>query len=129
MIKIVVHHKTGTISKGNTNDFSPSRPSFHLRDLDDAANVSEISLENLKAVFVVKDFNGNPQHIYSRDFSECTGFGKHIIVTFNDGEQFHGVSDAIHRNRTGFFVTPIDSEANTIRAFVINAFIKDVEFV
>lgn len=129
MNKIVVHRKNGEVSKGRTNDFSPARPSFHLRDHMDSSVVQEIELESLKAVFFVKDFIGNPLHTYSRDFQGSQGFGKHIIVVFKDGERFHGTSGAIHRNRIGFFVSPIDSEANTIRAFVINSFIEDVEAV
>lgn len=129
MNKIVVHRKNGEIIKGKTNDFSPSRTSFHLRDYMDNSIVQEIELENLKAVFFVKDFMGNPEHTYSNDFSESRGFGKHIIVVFKDGERFHGTSGAIHRNRVGFFVSPIDPGANTTRAFVINSFIEDVETV
>lgn len=129
MIKLVVHHKNGEIAKGQTNDFSPSRSSFHLRDYKDNTAVLEIELENLKAVFFVKDFIGNPDHVYSQDFNSSQGFGKQIIITFKDGEIFHGVSEAIHTGKIGFFVSPIDPEANTIRAFVINSFIEKIDFV
>jgi hypothetical protein len=88
--------------------------------------VEEINLDILKAVFFVKDFQGNRTHKDSHDFSKAPSFGKHIIITFYDGEKFYGTSETIHRDRLGFFIFPIDPDANTIRAFVINSFIESV---
>lgn len=89
----------------------------------------EIRLDNLKAIFFVKDFRGDFLHVDSHDFSEAPTSGRHIIITFYDGEIFFGASETIHREKTGFFIRPIDPEANTIRAFVINSFIESVDIV
>lgn len=129
MNKIVVHMKNGEVAKGCTSDFSHNRPSFHLNTVDDPRFVEEIALENLKAVFFVKDFEGNSSHIDSVDFTRAPVSGKHIIITFDDGELFFGTSDTVHRDRIGFFIFPIDPEANTNRAFVINSFIESLDYI
>ena len=129
MNKIVVHMKNGEVAKGRTIDFSQNRASFHLNTFHDPACVEEIALENLKAIFFVKDFDGNPVHVDSVDFSKAPVAGKHVIITFDDGELFFGTSDTIHRERVGFFIYPIDPEANTTRAFVINSFIEKLDYI
>jgi len=129
MNKIVVHMKNGEIAKGHTNDFSPQKSKFHLTSADDPACKEEIQLENLKAVFFVNNFHGNYLHTDSHDFSEAKVSGKHIVVSFYDGEILFGTSDAIHRKKTGFFLFPVDPEANTERVFVINSFVDSVNIV
>ena len=126
MNKIVVHWENGEIAKGYSTDFSPSRAIFNLKTWNDPLCVEEISLDILKAVFFVKDFQGDFEHKDSHDFSNAPSCGKHIIITFYDGEKFYGTSETIHRDRLGFFIFPIDPDANTIRAFVINSFIESV---
>jgi hypothetical protein len=124
--KIVVHWQNGEITKGCTANFSPSAPKFRLTDLYDTPKWEEIRLDSLKALFFVKSFEGDFQHMDLHDFSNAPSFGKHIVVTFMDGERFYGTSEAVHPDATGFFIFPIDPDANTIRAFVINNFIDKV---
>ncbi|MEN8207717.1 MAG: hypothetical protein ABFR50_00550 [Candidatus Fermentibacteria bacterium] len=126
MNKIVVHWENGEIGKGYSADFSPVRPTFNLNTQDDPLCVEKISLNILKAVFFVKDFQGDRMHVDSHDFSKAPSGEHHIIISFYDGEKFYGTSEAVHRDRPGFFIHPIDPDANTIRAFVINSFIESV---
>ncbi|MCK5130865.1 MAG: hypothetical protein KAR40_01770 [Candidatus Sabulitectum sp.] len=129
MNKVVVHLKNGEIAKGHTIDFSPGKEKFHLTGMSDPLCNEEISLENLKAIFFVKDFKGDFLHVDSHDFSKARVSGKHIAISFYDGEILFGISEAIHREKMGFFIFPIDPEANTERAFVINSFIESVDIV
>ena len=81
--KVVIHFKDGTIKKGNTSDFLPNKKSFHLSIL--GGDVETIEVENLKAVFFVKDYEGNKDH--KRDYKDIiAGGGKKVEVSFNDGE-------------------------------------------
>ena len=58
--KIVVHEKSGNILKGTTADFFPKRPLFHLAVGGiHGEEVKKIAVEQLKAIFFVRDFNGN----------------------------------------------------------------------
>lgn len=124
-----MHTKSGDIAKGYTEDFSTAKAKFFLISILDPLDKKEIYLENLKAVFFVRSFRGNFLHIDSHDFSEATVSGKHIVVSFFDGELLSGSSEAVQRDETGFFLFPIDPEANTLKAFVINSFIESIDFV
>ena len=52
--KVVVKFKDSTVVKGKTSDFFPNKAQFHLEEIN--GEISEISIEDLKAVFFVKDF-------------------------------------------------------------------------
>ena len=60
--KIVARHANGEITKGYTQDFHPSRPQFSLWPTINATPKERVvvSVARLKAVFFVRDFNGNP---------------------------------------------------------------------
>lgn len=129
MNRIVTHSKEGQIVKGYTSDFSPNKGVFHLFSTDKSQPPKEIAVTDLKAIFFVKKFEGDSLRIDSHEFSKAPVSARHIVIFFNDGEKFYGTSGAIHRERIGFFVFPIDPECNTERAFVINSFISNVEIV
>ena len=52
--KVVVKFKDSTVVKGKTSDFFPNKAQFHLEEIN--GEISEISIEDLKAVFFVKDY-------------------------------------------------------------------------
>lgn len=122
----MVHWQNGEITKGHTTDFSPSAAKFRLAELYDPPKWEEISLNSLKAIFFVKSFEGSFQHMDLHDFSNAPSSGKHVVITFMDGEIFYGTSDTVHPDKTGFFIVPVDPGANTIRAFVVNSFIDNI---
>jgi hypothetical protein len=127
MNKIVARFADGKILKGFTNDLSPNKPLFHLsRNTDNSTEV--VFLDKLKAVFIVKEFEGDPDYRESSDFDESqTVYGAKLRVHFKDGEKFVGVGMGYNPNKTGFFMTPCDPECNTIRALVVNAFVDHLE--
>jgi len=49
--KVVVKFKDNTVVKGKTTDFFPNKAQFHLEEIN--GEISEISIEDLKAVFFV----------------------------------------------------------------------------
>ena len=55
--KVIARFKDGTLIKGNTSDFFPNKARFHITCMD--GKIEKVSLEDLKAVFFVKDFEGN----------------------------------------------------------------------
>jgi hypothetical protein len=65
MNKVVLRFADRRILKGTTADFFPGKDVFHLMVI--GAPVEEKPIEawikDLKAVFFVKDFAGNPQHV------------------------------------------------------------------
>ncbi|MCK5785461.1 MAG: hypothetical protein KAH54_02760 [Candidatus Sabulitectum sp.] len=130
MNKVVVHTIQGEVFKGFTGDFSKDKPAFLLSSEDGAIRVNQnIKLENLKAIFFVKTFDGDFLHKTMHYFKSDDAYGKKVLVTFKDGEKFYGRVEAMHSDPedTGFFIFPLDTSSNTIRAFVINGFVKSVQ--
>jgi hypothetical protein len=61
-IKVVVRLKDGTVVKGKTNDFFPNKPQFHLTTGE--GFIDEYQVEELKALFFVKDYDGDESYSY-----------------------------------------------------------------
>ena len=77
--RVVVKFKNNTVSKGKTNDFFPNKTQFHLEEMN--GDIVEINVEDLKAVFFVKDFEGNKDH--KDNYSdEIAAGGRKIKVVF-----------------------------------------------
>jgi len=123
-LKIVVRYADGRTVKGHTQDFAPNKPQFHLfpataGPLGEAATVF---VKELKAVFFVKDFEGNPQYHEQKQFAEGgRPAGRKVEVTFADGEVLVGSTMGYDPQRPGFFLFPADPETNNLRVFVISA--------
>ena len=69
----------------------------------------EVRTAELKAVFFVKDFAGNPEYKHFEEFDASTpAIGRRIKVLFSDGELLVGTTQGYQLGRAGFFVTPAD---------------------
>jgi hypothetical protein len=120
--KVVVHCLDGRLVKGSTMDFTATRESFHVIPPPDAPNPRpvEVSLHEVKAVFFVKDFAGNPDYEESKDWSrDPRRYGRPIIVRFKDGEEIRGYTQTYCPGKRGFFILPCDPESNNDRVFVV----------
>jgi hypothetical protein len=124
--KVVVGYLDGRRLKGYTNDFSPARDHFFL--FAETAKPGErgtpVKLEDLKAVFFVKDFAGDPSH--HRTVEGSPPPGKKIEVTFADGEKMTGTTVAFNPKVLGFFIHPVDTGGNNERVFIVNRNVKQV---
>jgi hypothetical protein len=131
--KIVVNFKDGEIVKGWTTDFGPNKEIFHLNPQEEyGKNVLEVNISSLKAVFFVKDFQGNKDYKKVRTFEgEPKGIpSQHkIIVTFKDGEILYGTCHSYDSERKGFFVYPIDPKDNSDRIFVVRSAIESIRLM
>jgi hypothetical protein len=132
--KIVVKNNDGTIIKGYTTDFNPSKDFFHIYLVDEELETAkdekvEIRLDAIKAVFFVKSFQGNKDYKKVRTFegySSGPPSQRKIIVIFKDGENFYGTTHSFSLERSGFFVFPIDQQDNNDRVFVPNSALEKV---
>ena len=88
---VVAHHVDGRETKGQTDDFSPARPTFTLIPLDGADNREPVivRVQDLKAVFFVKDFAGDPDDSEWKHF-EVPRLCLPVAVKFTDGEVMVG---------------------------------------
>ena len=126
--KVVVRYVAGDLIKGFTQDFFPNKGSFHVFPVDQSPSRSiEVSMRDLKAVFVVRDFLGNSQYNEQKKFNEADRpSGKKVEVAFADGEVMVGSTLGYDRNRPGFFIVPADPKSNNIRIFAVSSAIRNV---
>lgn len=126
MDKIVVHGKDGSLLKGHSADFSHHLPWFHLATLQDPSDSVKIILDDQKAVFFVRHFSGDATREDLEAWHRGSFAGKHVTVTFTDGERIHGTVGELDRKHAGFFLEPVDPGTNNIRVFVINSAVESV---
>jgi len=127
--KVVVRFLDGRVQKGTTEDFFPNRPSFHLRPLG-GNEVQDIRCKDLKAVFFVKDFAGDPKRREARGFERATtdiSRGKRIAIRFKDGELVCGFTLTYMPDRSGYFITPADPASNNLRVYVLTHATREVK--
>ncbi len=123
--KLVVHKKDGTIHKGITQDFDPATDAFHFLPGEGGGIPMRMQLEEMKALFWVKDYIGNRQFVPTHDFDTKVKDGQRKIVTFKDGEEIWGTVEGKPDGPRGFFLIPADSGDNNVRIYVVRSAIKD----
>jgi hypothetical protein len=127
-VKVVIRYSDGRTIKGYTNDFFPNKPSFHVASGPSDKGV-EVLVSELKAVFFVRNFDGNPEYDEHRGFKEGKAVqGRKILMTFKDGEMLSGSVLGYDPNRSGFFLVPSDPGSNNIRVFVVQDAVDQLEF-
>jgi len=127
-IKVVARYTNGRMIKGMTHDFFPNKDRFHVATEDNPLNKPvEVTLKDLKAVFVVRDFLGDSKYVERKKYQEGdTPYGIPLEVTFADGEVMVGSSMGFDSKREGFFLSPVDPMGNNVRVFVITSAVKRI---
>jgi hypothetical protein len=128
--KVVARFLSGKIIKGYTNDFFPKKTSFHVGS-DPSDPGIEVPIMDLKALFFVKDFEGNPDRDRRQDFEEGRAYqGRKAEIIFLDGEKMAGTVLSYDKERPGFFMVPVDEyEGNNTRAFIVSAAVQELKFL
>ncbi len=118
--KLVAACLDGRRLKGYVFNFSPARERFRLfPEANSPPNAgTDVELADLKALFFVKDFGGNPQYVEKYDPNGTRG--RKLEVSFKDGEKIIGTTEAWSPQKLGFFLFPADSATNNLRIFVVN---------
>ena len=127
MNRVVVAFLDGRRLKGYVFNFSALKESFRLfpNQPEDQKTGTDVLMKDLKAVFFVKDFVGN------RDYKETPStdgvkHGRKAVVTFKDGEELSGATEAYNPQKLGFFMFPLDPSSNNLRIFVVNKNVRQV---
>jgi hypothetical protein len=121
--KVVLRFHDGRILKGFTQNFFPNKPTFHFQPADSGnpGQQVEVKVNDLKGVFFVKDFSGNPAYKEKKAFPEGGKVsGKKVEVTFKDGEVLVGSTLGYDAGRPGFFFFPSDPDWNLIRVYIVS---------
>jgi hypothetical protein len=128
--RVVVRYMDGRLLKGFNHDFTPLRGHIQVSPAPDAPLATRITtpLAHLKAIFFVRDFDGSPAFTLSRMAGTPSVAGRRIVVTFLDGEALEGWTLNYTTDGPGFFVSPMESDSNNERVFVIGGAVRHVQF-
>ena len=130
-VKVVVRYSDGRLIKGSTQDFLPNKERFHLIPADNpSGGAIEVSMNDLKAIFMVRDFVGDPLYKERKKYIEGEKpSGRKVEVTFIDGEVLVGSTLGYDPKRQGFFIFPADPKSNNIRVYVVSSVVKKVHYL
>jgi hypothetical protein len=130
--KVVARFADGRVIKGMTADFFPSKGYFHVSVgvAPQGAGPVETHTKDLKALFFVRDFAGDPKHAEANEFdSSHPAMGRRIKVAFNDGEVLVGTTSDYKPGCPGFFLEPADDASNIERCYVVTTATKEISFL
>jgi hypothetical protein len=130
MNRAVVAFLNGQRRKGYVFNFSPIKDKFRLFPTEPAQEKSgsEILVNDLKAIFFVKDLEGDPENSETRGGDKPL-HGRKIVVIFKDGEELPGTTEAYSPQKLGFFMFPLGKNSNNLRVFVINRNVREVKII
>ncbi len=132
MNKVIARLVDGGMIKGMTADFLPTKDVFHVSEGTTPAGAKpvEIRTADLKALFFVKDFAGDPEHVQKNEFEPTHPLAeRRIKVVFKDGEVLVGTTTGYQPGRPGFFLEPADATSNIERCYVVTAATREVSFL
>ena len=130
-VKVVVRFVDGKLIKGFTHDFFPNKERFHLIPANNPSGEAiEVSMKDLKAIFIVRDFIGHSLYKERKKYiEEEKPSGKKVEVTFLDGEVLVGATLGYDPKRQGFFIFPADPKSNNIRVYVVSSVVGKVRYL
>jgi hypothetical protein len=128
--KVVVGYQDGQRLKGFVFNFSPLRELFRLFPEENSPHHlgTDVKLEGVKAIFFVKDFDGQREHHDAYNL-EKSAHGRKLEVIFQDGEIIAGTTEAYNPKKVGFFLFPADPDSNNVRIFVVNRSVQEVKLL
>ncbi len=124
--KIVVRCKDKSLLKGRIYDFTPDKPFCTMRLLN--GDRLQLKLENVKAIFIVKNYDGDMDYKYTYKNVLLWG-GMKIRISFKDNEVMIGYIPFHINGAKGFFVTPADIDGNNEKVFVIKSAIREISYL
>ena len=127
--KIVVNLRSGAVHKGVTHDFSPNKEAFHILPAEGGGLPVRVQMNDMKAMFWVKDYLGNREFVARRDFDPARPLeGRRAILTFLDGETMWGAVTDDDPSVAGFYFVPSDERDNNEKIFVVRKSLKELRW-
>ena len=126
--RIVARYADGRTVKGTSLDFSPAKIAFHMTSYEPGARPVRVLVQDLKAVFFVKDLIGNAAYTDVQQFDKPSP-GRKVRVTFADGEVLVGTTQTYQHDKPTFMVSPADPKSNNDRVCVVLKAVTAVDFL
>ena len=138
--KVVLRFKDGSTIKGRLGDFSQTAKEFSFEEYP-SGNLLTVRIDLLKAVFFVRSFEGNPSYREIKRYGISGEKGRKVYVRFRDKESLLGYLEGelpwqkgyflskSDKDKTGFFLVPVDEGCNNIKIFVVGTAIDDITLI
>jgi len=138
--KVVVRFRDGKLMKGYLTEFTVQSDTVTFRG-QNTGNTLQVPIDELKAVFFVKTFDGFHEYVEKKAFGTRKLEGCKVVVKFTDNEILVGIIDGevpwdkgfslakLGDNAKGFFLTPADGDTNNDRVFVVGSAIQDISIM
>jgi hypothetical protein len=130
--KIVMRYVDGRVLKGYTQNFYPDKPTFYLYKghPETSKKHLRVSIQDLKAIFFVRDFLGNPKSKEPKKIPDrLKVFGRKVEVTFKDKEVLVGSILNYETQERGFFLFPTNSHSNNVMIFAVSEAVLNIRFL
>jgi hypothetical protein len=127
--RVVIRKLSKALVKGFVDPASYLTPQG-IEVLDQQGRLAAIPLEEIKGVFFVRDFEGNPQRSERKVFrSRPRLAGLWVRMTFKDQEVLEGLvpNNLLDLDPLGFMVTPPDAYSNNLKAFIPRTALQGME--
>jgi hypothetical protein len=132
--RVVARFKDGRVLKGLARDPSPGSGVLRLRPAGEPSEAVEIRLEDLKGVFFVKSWEGNPAYVESDEgFADgpLAGNGafrmQRTVAGFQDGERMKGYSHNFAPDLPTLCFFPYDPFGNNYKVLIVCSALSDIE--
>ena len=123
--KVVSHQKDGVLLKGFAREILPAEGEFDLVTED--RKREKVKFKNLKALFFVKDFKGNPYSQESKIFGDSSPkWGRMARVEMWDHEVIIGKVLQSPSSGDWLYLYPADCGSNNVRILVLTENIRDL---
>jgi Family of unknown function (DUF6982) len=129
MNKVVARFRDGRVLKGMALDLDPAKPLFHLRPVE-GGKASEVRLDDLKAIFFVRSFEGDPQRTEPRavDPGDPRARGATTVsFTFEDDETVVGLAIRFPPIKPFHYIVPVDPGSNNIRILINQSAVRSMQ--
>ena len=125
--KIVVHYLDKKLERGHARFFFHAQDRMEMIDIE--GNTRQVDLSRVKAIFFVKDFEGDSTYGERKEFrTDSPVFGDRIEITFVDDEMLLGRAMGYRVEEKGFYFKPADPRSNNEVIFVPISALKEVKF-
>ena len=132
--RVILRCLDGRLLRGYIDNFSTSDEFVLLED--ELLQKKNYRLDELKAIFFVRTFEGNKTHAEKKTFRDPVSLGKRVFLKFKDGESMTGYIEGgvpwekgfflEPKKGPGFFLIPVDHDSNNIKVFVVASSVWDV---
>jgi hypothetical protein len=136
--KVILRFLDGKRLKGYITNVTIADDYVFIEE-EGSPNSEKVRVKDLKAIFFVKNFEGNKQYRERKALIDTDDSRKKVSVRFKDGESITGCIDndtpwekgffLESQKGNGFFLIPADSDSNNIRIFVITGAVNDVTMI